>query len=57
MTLGLAFPWILMYTLEDLASRYYVTGRIDFDDVMQRAEDESAISEGLADALGLDFGF
>ena len=57
MTLGLAFPWILMYTLEDLAGRYYVTGYIDFDDVMQRAEDESAISEGLADALDLDFGF
>jgi len=57
MTLGLAFPWILMYTLEDLAGRYSVTGYIDFDDVMQRAEDESAISEGLADALDLDLGF
>jgi uncharacterized membrane protein YjgN (DUF898 family) len=57
LTLGLAFPWILMYTLRDLAGRFHVEGRLDFEAIAQRAEGESAVSDGLADALDLDFGF
>jgi uncharacterized membrane protein YjgN (DUF898 family) len=56
-TLGLAFPWILMYSLGQLADRYSVRGVVDFDAIVQRAEEEGAFSEGVADALDLDFGF
>ena len=57
LTLGLAFPWILMYSLGQLADRYSVRGVIDFDAIVQRAEEEGAFTEGAADALDLDFGF
>ena len=57
MSLGLAFPWILMYSLGELADRYSVRGLIDFDSIVQRAEEEGAFAEGVADALDLDFGF
>ena len=57
LTVGLAFPWILMYSLGALASRYSVHGEIDFDTIVQRAEEEGAFSDGVADALDLDFGF
>jgi uncharacterized membrane protein YjgN (DUF898 family) len=56
-SLGLAFPWILMFSLSELADRYSVRGLIDFDEIVQRAEEEGAFAEGMADALDLDFGF
>lgn len=57
LSFGLAFPWILMYSLGQLADRYSVRGAIDFDAIVQRAEEEGAFAEGVADALDLDFGF
>lgn len=57
LTLGLGFPWILMYSLRSLAGRYSVQGFVDFDGVVQRSTEEGAVAEGVADALDLDFGF
>ncbi len=56
LTLGLAFPWVLMYSLGELAKRFSIRGQIDFETIVQRAETEGALSEGIADALDLDFG-
>ncbi len=56
LTLGLAFPWVLMYSLGELADRFSIRGQIDFETIVQRAEAEGAFSDGMADALDLDFG-
>ena len=57
MTLGLAFPWITMYSLRLVAERASVEGVIDFDAIEQRARTEGATADGFADAFDLDLGF
>lgn len=56
LTLGLAFPWITMYSIRILADRYTICGVIDFDAIEQIAEVEGAIADGFADALDLGLG-
>lgn len=56
LTLGLAFPWILMHSFRELARRYEVVGSIDFASVLQRDEAEDAASDSIADVFDLDFG-
>ncbi len=36
LTLGIAFPWIAMYSLRYMAQRVYVEGSIDFENIEQR---------------------
>lgn len=57
LTLGLAFPWITMYSLRRIARRIHVEGVIDFESIEQRTREEGAVADGFADAFDLDLGF
>jgi uncharacterized membrane protein YjgN (DUF898 family) len=56
LTLGLAFPWIAMYSLRYMARRVYVEGSIDFENIEQREEGAGAAADGFADALDIGLG-
>jgi uncharacterized membrane protein YjgN (DUF898 family) len=56
LTLGLAFPWITMYSIDLIARRTSVVGEIDFDAIEQRSREEGATADGFADAFDLDLG-
>ncbi len=56
LTLGLAFPWIAMYSLRYMAQRVYVEGSIDFENIEQREEGAGAAADGFADALDIGLG-
>ncbi len=57
LSLGLAFPWITMYSIRLVASRLSVVGAIDFEGIEQRARDAGATADGFADVLDIDIGF
>jgi len=57
LTLGLAFPWITMYSIRLVAEWTSVECAIDFDAIEQRARTAGATSDGFADALDIDLGF
>jgi uncharacterized membrane protein YjgN (DUF898 family) len=56
LTLGLAFPWITMYSLRYMTKRIYVEGEIDFDSIEQREGGAGAVADGFADAFDIGLG-
>jgi uncharacterized membrane protein YjgN (DUF898 family) len=56
LTLGIAFPWIAMYSLRYMAQRVYVEGSIDFENIEQREGGAGAAADGFADALDIGLG-
>jgi uncharacterized membrane protein YjgN (DUF898 family) len=56
LTLGLAFPWILMYSVRYAAERIGVEGWIDFESIGQREAGGGAAADGFADALDIGLG-
>jgi uncharacterized membrane protein YjgN (DUF898 family) len=50
-SLGLAFPWIVAYTLGYVLERTRFVGPIDFAHIYQAASSGNATADGLADAL------
>jgi uncharacterized membrane protein YjgN (DUF898 family) len=56
LTLGLAFPWITMYSMRIMAERTCVVGAIDFDSVEQLLKEAGATADGLVDVLDIDVG-
>ena len=57
LTLGLAFPWIVVYSMSLHLSRLSFEGRIDFQAIAQRPIDGSATADGMADALDVGAAF
>jgi uncharacterized membrane protein YjgN (DUF898 family) len=55
-TAGIAFPWVVTYTLRELVSRMTLVGPIDFSQVMQQAPSGNAAGDTLASALGVELG-
>jgi uncharacterized membrane protein YjgN (DUF898 family) len=56
LTLGIAFPWITMYSLRYMARRVHVEGSIDFENIEQREGGAGAVADGFADALDIGLG-
>jgi uncharacterized membrane protein YjgN (DUF898 family) len=56
LTLGLAFPWITMYSIRYMARRVCVVGSIDFENIEQREGGAGAVADGFADALDIGLG-
>lgn len=56
LTLGLAFPWVAMYSIRYMADRTSIHGLIDFDRVLQRAKDGSSTADSFADAFDVGIG-
>jgi uncharacterized membrane protein YjgN (DUF898 family) len=56
LTLGIAFPWITMYSLRYMARRIHVVGSIDFENIEQREGGAGAAADGFADALDIGLG-
>jgi uncharacterized membrane protein YjgN (DUF898 family) len=50
-TLGLAFPWVAVYTLRFYLARMRFLGDIDFARIYQADAQGDATADGLADAL------
>lgn len=51
LTLGLAFPWIAVYTLEFVIQRTRLVGPIDFAAIERAPALGNAVADGLADVL------
>jgi uncharacterized membrane protein YjgN (DUF898 family) len=56
LTLGIAFPWIVTWAVREVLDRIDLVGTIDFDRIAQRAGQESATSDALADVLDVGLG-
>jgi len=56
LTLGIAFPWITMYSLRYMVRRVHVEGSIDFENIEQREGGAGAAADGFADALDIGLG-
>jgi uncharacterized membrane protein YjgN (DUF898 family) len=56
LTLGIAFPWITMYSIRYMTQRTQVEGSIDFDNIEQREGGAGAAADGFADALDIGLG-
>jgi uncharacterized membrane protein YjgN (DUF898 family) len=55
-SLGLAFPWIMTYSLQFMLERIRFAGPIDFAHIYQTTGSGSAAADGLADALDVGLG-
>ena len=53
-SLGLAFPWVLVYILSTTMERLTFEGPIDFALIKQREQTGDAMSDALATELGVD---
>ena len=56
MTLGLAFPWVAVWSLRRVAERVTFEGMIDFAAIAQRTVAAGAGGDALADALDVGLG-
>jgi uncharacterized membrane protein YjgN (DUF898 family) len=56
-TLGFGLPWAMVRTLEYTYNRISLQGPLDLMAIEQDAQSASAVAEGLAGFLDLDFGF
>ncbi|HKU42348.1 MAG TPA: DUF898 family protein [Polyangiales bacterium] len=52
-TLGIAFPWIMTYSMRFVLERMRFVGNIDFSHIYQAETSGNAAADGLADALDL----
>jgi uncharacterized membrane protein YjgN (DUF898 family) len=56
LTLGIAWPWILMRTARLRLENLFLEGPLDLASIRQDARAATATGEGYADFLGVDFG-
>ena len=55
-SLGIAFPWIAVFSVRRLLERFSFYGTIDFDRISQGAHSGNAAADGMADMMGVSLG-
>jgi uncharacterized membrane protein YjgN (DUF898 family) len=52
-TLGLGLPWVMTRTLSHLGEHVNVTGKVDYNAILQAQDESPAVGEGFAEAFDL----
>ena len=56
LTLGIAFPWTLSYTLRTMLPRVSLVGNIDFASIAPETTPGNAMGDAIGSALGVELG-